>query len=570
MKRYLALSLALVFALFCFVPGLDADSEKRGLSRPRYVPGQILVKLRDDLDSASSIEQVADRMLPIRGARIESIDGDERRGRREPGGLYLVQLDGSASVEDAIRRAQADPRVEYAEPNYLARLAVVTPNDDFFSQMWGLQNLGLDPFGRVGKPGADIAATRAWDVTTGNNTVVVAVIDTGLDTPHPDLAANVWVNPNEVAGDGADNDGNGFVDDVNGWSHFSNNNSVLEDGTMEGFGHGTHVSGTIGAVGNNEIGVAGVAWNVKLMGLRAFGRDSQGEATASVADLVKAVNYVTAQKKNGVNVRVINASWGGTGDAQSLRNAIKKAGQQGILFVCAAGNEPINSDSDPQFPASWSATMSNVISVAALDRMDTISSFSTFGHSTISVAAPGQDIISTFPGGGYAQFHGTSQATPHVSGIAALLWSNEPGLTPAQVKDRIIRTAEPVLSVASKLVSSGRANAFNALTNAIPPMPEIGLVKVSNDKKTVTVDGLGIISQRLVVEVNGVALPGQVSFDSAYSLPNGSFTRAKVKVGKAGVQANFPAGIPVQVTLFDPVTSKRSNAVSHTRFFALK
>ncbi|HKG23971.1 MAG TPA: S8 family peptidase, partial [Blastocatellia bacterium] len=531
------------------------------------VPDQILVKLRDDLDLASSIEQVADRILPVRGTKTESIDGDERRGLREPGGLYLVHLGGGATVEEAIRRAESDPRVEYAEPNYIASLAAVTPDDNFFSQMWGLQNVGLDPFGRVGKPGADIAATRAWEVTTGNNTVVVAVIDSGLDITHPDLAANVWVNPNEVPGDGIDNDGNSFVDDVNGWSHSANSNSVLEDNTITfGFGHGTHVSGTIGAVGNNAIGVAGVAWNVKLMALRAFGRSSDGEATASISDLVKAVNYVVDQSKRGVNVRVINASFGGTGDSESLKSAINKAGKEGILFVCAAGNTPVDSDSIPQYPASWAATMSNVISVAALDRMDTITSFSAYGHNTISVAAPGQEILSTIPGGGYAQFHGTSQAAPHVSGIAALLWSNEPTLTPAQVKERIIRTSEPVLSVASKLVNSGRANAFAALTNAVAPAPAIGLVKVSNDKKFVTVDGLGLIPQQLVVEVNGVALTGKVSFDSAFSLAGGSFTRARVKVGKPQMQAAFPGGLPVQVTLFNPVTGGRSNIVSHTRF----
>jgi large repetitive protein len=312
--------------------------------------------------------------------------------------------------------------------------------------------------------------------------------------------------------------------------------------------------------------VSGVAWNVKLMALRAFGKDESGEVFATISDLVKSVNYITDQKKRGVNVRVINASLGGTGDNQSLRSAIEKAGNQGILFVCSAGNDGADADTEPEYPAAWAANMSNVISVAALNRMDTLSFFSVYGHNTISVAAPGEDIFSTFPGGDYEELDGTSMAAPHVSGIAALLWSSEPGLTPTQVKERIIRTSEPMLSAASRLVGSGRANAFNALTNTVPPAPPIGLASISTDKKFVTVDGLGFINnQRVRLEVNGAVVPGKVLFDSAYSLANGSFTRARIKIGKPAMNANFPSGFPVSVVLVDPLTGARTAPVLYSR-----
>ncbi|HET8674299.1 MAG TPA: S8 family peptidase, partial [Blastocatellia bacterium] len=401
---------------------------------------------------------------------------------------------------------------------------------------------------------------------------VVAVVDTGADLTHPDLVANAWVNPGEVAANGEDDDRNGFVDDINGWNFFSNNNRVFENSFDDR--HGTHVSGTIGAAGNNSLGVAGVAWRVKLMSVKFIGR-VEGEIEGTTADAIKGINYVAAQRNRGINLRAINASWGGAEKSQALRDAIAAAGQAGILFVTSAGNGGDDNfgddiDQSPDYPAAWSKEVSSIISVAALDRTDRLTLYSNYGHQTVDVAAPGgvcncsNGIYSTLPGGAYGYAFGTSMSAPHVTGIAALLWSVDPSLTPAQVKQRIVRTAHPVTSLASKIVSSGRASAFNALTNTIPQeiRPSIRFVKV--DKKAVTIDGLGYLKGSTVIEVNGVALAG-TKFDEAYKLANASYTRIKVKLGKPGIRSTFPSGVSVSVVIHNTTTGERSSAIFITR-----
>jgi subtilisin family serine protease len=371
------------------------------------------------------------------------------------------------------------------------------------------------------------------------------------------------VNVREVPGNNVDDDNNGFVDDLVGWNFLDDNGQVFVSAQTDF--HGTHVAGTIGAVGNNTQGTTGVAWRVKLMSLKFLG---VGPGTTSNA--IKTIRYAVEQKRRGVNLRAINASWGGAGDSQSLYDAIREAGEAGITFVCSAGNggsdyRGDNTDEFPDYPGSWSSEISSIISVAAIDRSDELAGFSNYGHMTITVAAPGVQILSTYPGSLYVPISGTSMSTPHVTGIVALLTTYDPSLTPAQVRARIIRTAEPVLSLASKVVSSGRANAFNALTDRVPPPGSLGISAVRTDKKFVYVDGLNFVSGSTVGEVNGVRLK-KTRYDDSYAVGNGTLTRLRIKLGKSGVRDTFPLGVPVTVTVFDPNTGERSPGFTYTRY----
>ena len=562
MKRVAIALVALVCFCVALSPRSPVYSQKTVGAKPRFVEGEILVKLKSNSLANDGQDRVAELILPGHAAQVEPIE------TANGGGLFLFQFDPTISVGDAIRNALSDPRVEYAEPNYLIRPAETVPNDEFFNLMWGLSNKGEN----AGSAGADIGATRVWDITQGSQDVVVAVVDTGADLSHPDLAPNAWVNAGEVAGNGVDDDRNGFVDDINGWNFFSNNNRFFENSFDDL--HGTHVSGTIGAAGNNGIGVAGVAWRVKLVSIKFIGRRN-GDLEGTIDGAVRAINYATTLRNRGVNLRAINASWGGADKAQALRDAIVAAGQAGILFVNSAGNggdDGFGDDVDqkPDYPVAWSKEISSMISVAALDRTDSVPNYSNYGHESIDVAAPGgvcncpNGIYSTVPGGGYAYLNGTSMAAPHVTGIAALLWSTDASLTPAQVKQRIISTAQPITTLASKIVSSGRASAINALTNTVPQNVPLSIRFVQANKKTLTIDGLSFVKGSTAIEVNGVALTG-TKFDESYKLANGAYTRIKVKLGKPGMKSTFPLGVAVTVSILNTATGERSVSVTFSR-----
>jgi subtilisin family serine protease len=345
------------------------------------------------------------------------------------------------------------------EPDRIITAATL-PNDPSFSRLWGLNNTGQT--GGVGD--ADIDAAEAWNVTTGSRAVVVAVIDTGIDYRHTDLAANMWRNPGEIPGDGIDNDGNGFVDDVYGWDFANNDADPFDDE-----GHGTHVAGTIGAVGNNGTGVAGVNWQVSLMALKFLGADGSGTTSAAVA----ALNYATMMRQtHGVNVVATNNSWGGGGASTALTNAIVAGGNAGILTVAAAGNESANNDTTPSFPANVNSTA--VISVAATDASNRLASFSNYGATTVDVAAPGVGIFSTTPNNSYASYSGTSMAAPHVAGLVALMAAANPQATAAQIRSAIFSSAVPVASLAGKVATGGLINAaaaVNLIRGTEPPPP---------------------------------------------------------------------------------------------------
>ena len=311
-----------------------------------------------------------------------------------------------------------------------------------------------------GTADVDIDAPQAWDLTTGSNDVVVGIVDTGINYNHPDLQTNVWVNPGEIAGNSIDDDGNGVIDDIHGFNAIDSTGNPNDDN-----GHGSHVSGTIAGRGNNNSGVAGVNWQTKLMGLKFL----DGSGSGSISAAITAIEYAVNMKNRGVNIRVLSNSWGGGGFSQALEDAITQANQAGILFVAAAGNDNNNNDSNPTYPAGYEVT--NVLSVAALDHNGNRAYFSNYGETTVDLAAPGVDILSTSLGQGYATLSGTSMATPHVSGVAALVLSREPNLTVTALKDRLINTIKPLAQLTYQMRAPGIVSASRALTSQLTPLP---------------------------------------------------------------------------------------------------
>jgi subtilisin family serine protease len=375
-------------------------------------------------------------------------------------GFFSLSTPG-ASTHDVAGWAGRATGVSYVEPDFAIAPSAL-PNDPSFSRLWGLHNLGQSG----GVADADIDAPEAWNTTTGSRSVVVAVIDTGIDYRHPDLAANVWTNPGEIAGDGIDNDRNGYVDDVRGWDFDNDDADPMDDN-----GHGTHVSGTIGAVGENGIGVAGVNWQVSIMSLKFLSGSGSGSTSGAIA----AINYATRMRRDfGINVVATNNSWGGGGFSAGLRDAIEAGGQAGILFVAAAGNNGRNNDATASYPASYPSQ--SIISVAAIDRTNALASFSNFGVTGVDLAAPGVGIYSTTPANTYASYSGTSMATPHVTGTVALMAAANPQATAAQIRTTIQATASPLASLAGKVATGGLLNAqaaVNAITSGTLPTPAL-------------------------------------------------------------------------------------------------
>ena len=432
---------ALALAILVLVTALAAltsfgATPGRADGNPDVVPGQLVVGF-DPNASPKQQQKAVDKAGGTIADRIDSIGG------------AVVSVDPEAA--DAVAQELSHQRaVEYVEPNYVMH-ATRLPNDRGFGEQWGLRNVGQ--YG--GTPGADIHATDAWNATTGAG-VIVAVVDTGVDYNHPDLAANMWTNPSDPP-NGVDDDGNGFVDDVHG-ADFINGDSNPDDDA----GHGTHVAGIIGAKGDNGLGVTGVNWDTKIMALKFLDANGAG----NTADAANAIDYAVNH-----GARVINASWGGPAFSQALFEAVKRAGDKGVLFVAAAGNDGQNADVSPDYPAAFD--LPNVISVAASDRNDKLPDFSNYGPHSVDLAAPGDDIYSTVPPlsdpSGYEAFSGTSMATPFVSGAAALYLSRAPQSTPDQVKAALLQNVDQSPAFAGKVVSGGRLDIAKALGTVAPP-----------------------------------------------------------------------------------------------------
>jgi Tol biopolymer transport system component/subtilisin family serine protease len=447
---------------------LNAPREQSKKTRLNAVPGEILVRFRPGSKGRQPglqiVTEKTGRQIPFSvesaGTAADIVEG------------LRVAVVNPADTSDSIAALRARPDVIYAEPNFI-RKAFVAPNDPRYPEMWGLNNTGQPATfaGNPGTPGNDIRAEQAWAIITGSHSVVVGVIDTGIDINHVDLQNNIWTNPGEIAGNGVDDDGNGLIDDIHGWDFAHNDASVFDyteptyppsnSYTGDFDDHGTHVAGTIGAVGNNAIGVTGVNWQVSLMSLKFLTEDGSG----SSLDLLKALGYAKTMKQlwvssggtKGANIRVLNNSYGGIAFSQSELTAIRELSDLGILFVVAAGNEDVLNDLYPVYPSSYLSP--NLISVAASGGGGIKANFSNWGEGTVNVTAPGEHILSTTPKNTYDFASGTSMSAPHVSGTAALVCALEPNITLPELRSVMMYSGytAPWQGINVFQISTGRA-----------------------------------------------------------------------------------------------------------------
>ncbi len=432
-----------------------------------YKSDSILVVYKD---GATKLDRKAARNT-VR-AKISDLNNDEiddKYNNLGKGRLAKFKLDG-ISVKNALEKLRKNPAILYAEPDYIVSKAGV-PNDARFDELWGMHNTGQTG----GVDDADIDAPEAWDISTGSRDVVVGVIDTGVDYNHPDLTANMWVNPGEIAGDGIDNDNNGFIDDVHGINAITNSGDPMDDN-----GHGTHVSGTIGATGNDGVGVAGVNHNVSIIGCKFL----DGNGDGSTSDALTCIDYFVDLKNNhNVDVSTLNNSWGGGGFSQALYDSITATSDANILFVAAAGNGGYDNDASPSYPSSYDHD--SVLAVAGTNHTDAMYTSSQYGLTSVDIAAPARNVLSTVPGGGYSSFTGTSMATPHVAGAAALVLSVNPELSAVELKELLMNSGDANPATEGKTVSGKRLNIHNALLDA-DPSPGFTL-KVTPNSNTIEV-----------------------------------------------------------------------------------
>ena len=440
-KSRLALIVSGFIVTSVFISGAVIAKQSNKKHEPEFVPGQYVVELKSPLASfeASAVEHA------LGGSIISRVRDN----------MIVVQRDPLEDKSKALKSLRANSIITIADPNWILR-ASKTPNDSEYQKLWGLSNSGaLDASGSRGLKGIDIGAEAAWEKTTGSKDVIVAIIDTGVDFKIPDLAPNAWTNQKEANGQaGVDDDGNGYIDDIHGYNFADDKGDSTDDN-----GHGSHCAGTIGARGNDGAGVAGVNWSVSMMAVKFL--DAQGSGT--LANAIKAIDYA---RKNGA--QVLSNSWGGGTFTQTLFDSIALTQKAGELFIAAAGNDGTDSDKEPAYPASYK--IDNIISVAALDKRGELADFSNYGATTVHLAAPGVQIYSTAPAPTNFQFmSGTSMATPHVAGAAALLLADNPHLTYLDVKQRLMAGARPLHTLKGKTISGGLLDISYALSGATPP-----------------------------------------------------------------------------------------------------
>lgn len=443
---------ALASALFACNADLNPSENAIQQSSARisgqdYVPNEVLIKFNTGVSDSKQAEIIG----RIGGKVKEKILTKLMERFGDADGITLVEVPIAAL--DAIARVKGISEIKYIEPNYIYTHDVVS-NDSYFTNgsLWGMYSTTSSPANQFGSQ-----AAAAWNNGhTDASTVYVGIIDEGYMYTHEDLVGNAATNPGEIANNAKDDDGNGYVDDVYGWDFDGRNNTVF-DGA--GDDHGTHVAGTIGGVGGNGKGVTGVCWKVKLLNAKFLG--SRGGTTANS---IKAVDYFTDLKiRHNINLVATSNSWGGGGFSQGLQDAIERANSAGILFIAAAGNNSSNNDATANYPSNY--PNANIIAVASITNTGGLSSFSNYGANQVDIGAPGSAIYSTVPISSkgktissYANYSGTSMATPHVSGAAALYAATHPGSTAAAIKNAILSSATPTASLSGKCTTGGRLN----------------------------------------------------------------------------------------------------------------
>ena len=450
----------------------------------------------------NQVASVADHVVvtPLPGITanvlLESLRhlGATLRRRMPASGLWLVSFPDADldTVPHAISEIEKiGSLARYVEPDYVGHAEAV-PDDTDFGQLWGMNNTGQSG----GTLDADIDAPEAWDLNTGSSSVVVGVIDTGVDYTHPDLKDNIWINPGEIPGNGLDDDGNGYIDDVHGWNFNGDTNDP-----MDANGHGTHCAGIIGARGNNGIGVTGVCWRVSIMPLKWL----DSKANGADSDAVEAVAYATS-----MGAVLTSNSWfipSNSPQLQHLKQAIDAADTAGILFVASAGNDGFDNETVSHYPSNY--TSPNIIAVAAITRQDQLDSLSNYGATTVDLAAPGIDIYSTTPGSLgnlYNPKSGTSMAAAHVAGACALLKASRPSLTHTEIRDIILRSTVPIPALAGKTVTGGRLNVCNALLGDNRVIAATGLAGLTTISNCVSINAAGLVA------FSGITASGSGSF----------------------------------------------------------
>ena len=531
--RRTACTISLVTLVWAMLVGGTAfaqESPRPAGEDREFVPGQLIVKL----EAGEGQEDLERLNRANRAATEEELS---RRSR-----LSVVDLPAGLPVEEAVRRYEVAPEVEYAEPDYILYPAATSPNDPSYSKLWGMHNTGQTG----GASDADIDAPQAWDASTGVSDTAVAVIDTGVDVGHPDLDGNVWTNPGESGGgketNRVDDDGNGYVDDVHGWDFFHGDNTVFD--AADGDQHGTHVAGTIAAEGNNGAGVAGVNWRAKVIPLKFLGPDG-----GSTSGAVKALDYAVAR-----GAKVSNNSWGGGGFSQALKDAISRADAAGHIFVAAAGNNNANNDATGSYPANYDVP--NVVSVAATDSKDALASFSNYGASTVDLAAPGVSIYSTLPGNTYGSYSGTSMATPHVAGVAALIKSKYPALDDAGIKARLLDSVDKKSNLSGKTATGGRLNAAGALAATSSALP-------ADDTTPPTVGGRSPASG-----ATGVRIASNVTAAFSEEMDPATLDGTTVRLVRSGATTPISATVRCDSTCKTVTLDPASSLAKRTRYEA--
>jgi subtilisin family serine protease len=507
-----------------------------------YEPGELIVRTKP----GTSLSSEAGSLVQDFGAKVlYEFDTPKGIHKSDAGEFLHLKLPAGVSVAEAMAAMAKDERVAFAEPNNTYGLPEVfegesgqaqgepITNDPKLGELYGMHNTGQTG----GKAGADINAPEAWQIHTGRDQAdggtLLAVIDTGIDYNHPDLKDNIWTNPGEIAGDGIDNDNNGVIDDIHGYNAYADNGDPLD-----GHSHGSHCTGTIAGQGNNGIGVVGVNHNANIMGVKIF----SDSGSTSAAAIIKGIQYSTK-----MGARITSNSWGGGRANEGIKQAFVDSP---ALHIMAAGNSGTDNDRSPHYPSSYD--IENNIAVAATDHNDGIARFSCYGATSVDIGAPGVNIMSTVNGGGYKSYSGTSMATPHVAGAALLVADANPGISNADLKARLLGSADKIASLEGKVVTGARLNVGAAIQppendQLAPALPrDFGAKSVSHDNVTLGWTATGDdgwcgratgydvrVSNKPIVD--GEATADQVSFASATRIE----TSAAKEVGELE-SLNYP------------------------------